>query len=313
MDVHRPDKDLYPALDAHASGMLDVGDGHALYWEESGNPEGAPVVFLHGGPGAGCSPLHRRFFNPAHYRIVLFDQRGCGRSTPFGSTVANTTDHLIADIETLRRHLTVESWLVFGGSWGATLAIAYGQAHPDRCRGFVLRGVFLGTHDEMDWFLTGMRRFFPEAWQAFADHVEERSGPALLAAYSQRLHDPSPSVHRAAAEAWARYETACSRLLPGNLEPGGGWALALARLEVHFFAHHMFLTEGQLMANLDRIAHLPALIVQGRYDVICPPVTATALANKWSGAELSMIPDAGHAALEPGVRAALVHATDQLR
>lgn len=308
-----PAKDLYPPIDAHATGTLDVGDGHVMYWDCSGNPDGVPVVLFHGGPGAGCAPIHRRFFDPDHFRIILFDQRGCGLSTPFGETAANTTDHLINDIEALRRHLGVEDWFVFGGSWGATLALAYGQAHPDRCRGFVLRGVFLGTADEMDWFLTGMGRFFPQAWQAFTEHVGETSPQALIAAYWDRLNDPDPSVAQAAAESWAGYETACARLLPTNSEPGGTWAVALTRMEVHYFRHAMFLDEGQLLNTLSRIDHLPAIIVQGRYDVICPPKTANALADAWPNATLVMVPDAGHAALESGIRSALIRATDHFR
>lgn len=313
MDGAPRSPDLYPPVAPQTSGRLAVGDGHELYWEEAGAPDGVPVVFLHGGPGAGCAPVHRRFFDPAYYRIILFDQRGCGRSTPFCGLTNNTTADLIADIEALRAHLGVDRWLVFGGSWGATLAVAYGEAHPDRCLGFILRGVFLGTKAETDWFLSGMGRFFPEAWLAFSGHVGERAPERLLAAYQDRLASPDPAVHGPAARGWAGYETACSRLLPSADAPGGQWALALARIEAHYFAHDFFLRNGQLLAEIARITHLPAHIIQGRYDVVCPPMTAHALAAAWDNATLTVVDAAGHAATEDGIRTALVAATDSWR
>lgn len=301
----------FPHIEPRRTGMLDVGDGHSLYWEESGAPDGIPVVYVHGGPGAGCAPAYRRFFDPARYRIVLFDQRGAGRSRPYASVNANTTPHLIADMERLRTHLGVERWLVFGGSWGSTLALAYGEAHPARCLGFILRGVFLFTAREVDWFLTGMGRLFPEAAEAFLDHLppEERTAP--LEAYYRRLCDPQPMVHGPAASAWTGYEDACSRLVPRATGGGGGGAanLAMARLEAHYMMHGGFLDEGELLARLDTIAHLPCTIVQGRYDVVCPAETAWAVHRAWPGSRLHMVPDAGHSALEPGTRAALVAAT----
>ena len=309
--------DLFPEIASRRNGYLEVSDGHTLYWEESGARDGIPVVFLHGGPGSGISPMQRRFFDPRAYRIILFDQRGAGRSTPPASIEANTTPHLVADMERLRLHLDIDAWMVFGGSWGSTLALAYGQAHPERCLGFVLRGVFLGRRSEIDWFMTGMRQFFPEAWRAFAEHIPEAERDDLLQAYHRRLNDPDRTVSLPAARQWARYEKACSSLLP---EPDHilaaedpHHALNLSRIEAHYFLHDLFLPEAGLLAGMDRIRHLPATIVQGRYDVICPPESAHALARAWPGSELIFVPDAGHAAMEPGVRRALVRATERFK
>ena len=310
-------EDLFPEVASRRNGMLDVGDGHTLYWEESGTRTGIPVVFLHGGPGSGTSPTQRRFFDPKAYRIVLFDQRGAGKSTPRASVEANTTEHLVDDIERLRTHLGIERWLVFGGSWGATLALAYGQAYPERCLGFVLRGVFLGRSTEIDWFMTGIRTIFPEVWREFAEHIPEGERSDLLTAYHRRLVHPDHDVHTPAARRWAAYEARCSALLPTNDLPPGkadwGYALSLARLEAHYFKNRMFLPPAGLLAGMDRLLHLPAIIVQGRYDVICPAASADALARVWRSADLVMVPDAGHAAMEPGIRRALVRATEQFK
>ncbi len=309
--------DLFPEIPFRRSGFLDVGDGHRMYWEESGNPSGLPVVFLHGGPGSGTSPAQRRFFDPRAYRIVLFDQRGAGRSTPHASVDANTTGHLVDDIELLREHLQVDRWLVFGGSWGSTLALAYGQAHPDRCQGFVLRGIFLGRPSEVEWFLTGVRTLFPDAWRRFAEFLPEAERQDLLGGYLSRLLDPRPERHLPAARSWARYEAACSALVPDPRQlvdmENDHHALSLARIEAHYFANRLFLPEEGLLAGLDRLADLPAIIVQGRYDVICPMVSADALTRAWKGAELVVVPDAGHAAMEPGIRRALVRATERMK
>lgn len=310
--------DLFPAIEAAESGMLPLDGGHVMYWEEAGSPRGLPVLFLHGGPGAGCTPAYRRFFDPAAYRILLFDQRGAGRSTPGAETQSNTTQHLIRDIETLRRHLSVDRWLVFGGSWGSTLALAYGEAHPERCLGFVLRGVFLGRRTEVDWFLHGMGTFFPEAHRAFLAPIPpEERGDGLLAAYHRRLTDPDPRVHLPAARAWSRYESACSALRPGPADTaavaGDRAALSLARLEAHYFKNGLFLRDGQLLGDLHRIKGLPATIVQGRYDVVCPIATADELARAWPGAEYMPVPEAGHSAMEFGIRSALVSATERMK
>ncbi|MBL6933379.1 MAG: prolyl aminopeptidase [Rhodospirillales bacterium] len=328
MDATLENTDLYPALKPYQTGMLDVGDGHTLYWEQSGNPDGQPVVFLHGGPGAGSSPAHRRFFDPLHYRIIVFDQRGCARSTPYASIENNTTDHLIQDIETLRKHLDVDRWLVFGGSWGSTLALVYGIHHPQRCQGFVLRGIFLGTAAEHEWFIHGMATVFPEAHRDFRNFLPIEEQNELIDSYFKRLCDPRPEIHLPAAASWSRYETVCSTMLPGTLvrtppprrdivPPDGASMLGISRLEAHYFKQSMFLEEGFILDNLENLSGLSAIIVQGRYDIVCPPISADKLARKWPQAEsrmtVKMINDAGHSAMEPGTRRALVQATDHFR
>ena len=305
---------LYPPIEPYRSGWLPVGGGHSLYWEEAGNPEGPAVLFLHGGPGAGIAPVHRRFFDPKHWRVVLFDQRGAGRSLPAASLIDNTTEHLIADIEALRQHLGIERWLAFGGSWGSTLALAYGQAHPERVTGYILRGVFLFRRWEVQWFLQGMGTFFPEAERAFREFLppDERTEP--LPAYYHRLIDSDPGIHLPAAQAWCAYEESCSRLVPDAAEPRpAAAAWAMARIEAHYMVKRGFMAEGQLLRQLRHIRHSPAIIVQGRYDMVCPIRSADELARAWPGSELTVVPDAGHAALETGIRAALVAASDRMR
>lgn len=306
---------LYPPLDPCASGLLDTGGVHRVYWETSGNPDGIPVLFVHGGPGSGTSPAQRRFFDPARFRIVLFDQRGCGRSTPHGELGDNTTPLLIEDMERLRAELGIDRWLVFGGSWGSTLALAYAEAHPGRCLGLVLRGIFLCRPGEIDWFLNGIRAFFPEAQRALAQAIPEAERDDLLAAYHRRLTDPDPAVHQPAAHAWATFEAACSTLLPNpelvSSFGSGKTALSLARIEAHYFVHRIFLPQNSLLDNLDRIRHLPAIIVQGRYDAVCPIVSADDLARAWPEAHYVIVPDAGHSAFEPGIARALVAACDR--
>lgn len=309
--------DLYPAIEALASGMLSLDHGHCMYWESVGNPKGIPVVFLHGGPGAGCTSDHRRLFDPAAYHIVLFDQRGAGRSTPAGCIDANTTTLLIADMERLREQLAIERWLIFGGSWGSTLALAYGEAHPERCLGFVLRGIFLGRPSEIEWFLYGMRLFFPEAWRNFVGVLPTPERSDLLSAFHRRLTDPDPEIHMVAARAWSTYEAACSTLRPGKLL-GAAWepsqsALNLARIEAHYFVNEVFLPPDALLCDLERIRHLPCIIVQGRYDTVCPIASADELARHWPDAQFVIVPDAGHSAWEPGILAALLRATDSMR
>ena len=309
--------ELYPAIEPYASGMLPLDATHVMYWEQSGNPRGVPVLFLHGGPGAGASPTHRRFFDPAFYRIVVFDQRGSGRSTPLGELAANTTAHLVGDIERLRKLLEVDAWLVFGGSWGSTLALAYGEAHPERCLGFILRGIFLCRQNEIDWFLYGMRTVFPEAWRDFSEFVPAAERSDLLTAYYRRLIDPDPAVHMPAARVWSRYEGACSTLLP-NVEATANFAddrvaLGLARMEAHYFVNRIFMPENALLENVGRLRRHTATIVQGRYDMVCPIMTADDLAQAWPEARYIVVPDAGHSALEPGVRAALVAAAERYK
>jgi len=308
---------LFPEIDPYATGRLAVDPRHTLFWETCGNSRGVPLVFLHGGPGGGCLPHHRRYFDPAFWRITLFDQRGAGRSTPSAELIDNTTQQLVADLEELRRHLGIGQWLLFGGSWGSTLALAYAEAHPERCLGLVLRGIFLARQTELDWFMHGMGTVFPEAWRAFAEFLPTDEREDLLGSYHRRLTDPDPAVHLPAAKAWDRYEGACSTLLP-PADPlpkfdSDASALAIARIEAHYFVHRAFLGDGELLRNLDRIRHLPCTIVQGRYDIICPPVTADALARAWPEAEYIVVPDAGHSVREPGITRELVAAMKRMQ
>jgi proline iminopeptidase len=311
------DSVLFPETDPYVSGRLAVDSLHTLYWESCGRADGVPVVFLHGGPGGGCLPHHRRYFDPSFWRIVLVDQRGAGRSTPVAELEGNTTQALVADLDRLRAHLKIDRWLVFGGSWGSTLALAYSEAHPQRCLGLVLRGIFLAQRAEIDWFMQGMRQIFPEAWRAFAGFLPEAERGNLLVSYYRRLVDPDPAVHLPAAHAWDRYEGACSTLLPGN-DPAPKFdsdaaALAIARIEAHYFVHDAFLQQGELLAGLPRIRHLPCTIVQGRYDIVCPPITAELLARAWPESEYVVVPDAGHSVREPGITRELVAAVKRMQ
>lgn len=317
MDDSSAASPLFPPVQPLHSGRLQVSALHTLHWEECGNPAGIPVVFLHGGPGGGISPVHRQFFHPQHYRIILFDQRGAGKSTPLGEWRDNTTSLLIEDIEALRTMLGIEQWLVFGGSWGSTLALAYGQTHPERCLGFILRGIFLCTQPEIDWFLYGMAAFFPEAHDAFVAPIPLEERGDLLRAYQQRLFGDDAEASLQAARAWSRYEGSCLFLKPRpemvDVFSDDAVALGIGRLEAHYFLHRGFFDDDQLIRNIDRIRHLPAIIVQGRYDAVCPPSAAWRLHQAWPQARLQWIADAGHAALEPGTAAALVAATEQFR
>jgi proline iminopeptidase len=310
-------RDLFPPIEPYRTGALHLDPLHRMYWEQSGNPRGAPVLFLHGGPGAGATPVHRRFFDPDYWRIIIFDQRGAGRSTPLGEIRDNSPAHLVADIERLRVELGIEKWLIFGGSWGSTLALVYAEAHPERCAGLVLRGIFLCRAAEIEWFLYGARRVFPEAWRTFAGFLPESERGDILAAYHCRLIDPDPAVHLPAARAWGRYEGACSTLLP-NPETVAAFgeerlALGLARIEAHFFRNHLFTGAQDLIARAERIGHLPGVIVQGRYDMVCPIASADELASAWPRAEYVIVPDAGHSAMEPGIREQLVLATERMK
>ncbi len=314
-----PRGDLFPEIGPFQTGYLPVDQaaGHVMYWEQAGLPTGQPVLFLHGGPGAGAGAVHRRFFDPQFWRIVIFDQRGAGRSRPLGELANNTTPDLVEDIEKLRRQLGIERWLLFGGSWGSTLAIAYAQAYPQHVTGLVLRGVFLGRRSEVEWFLHGMRLIFPDAHAAFRDFLPAVERADLLGAYLRRLSDPDPTVHLPAARAWSTYEGSCSTLLPSPETVSSfaqdRTALGLARIEAHYFAHDLFLPPEGLLGHMGRIGHLPAEIVQGRYDMICPPVTAFDLAARWPAARLTVLPDAGHSALEPAIRRTLVAAVERFR
>jgi proline iminopeptidase len=308
---------FYPATAAHADGMLDVGDGHHVYWEVSGNPDGKPVVFLHGGPGAGTTPLHRRFFDPDAYRIVLFDQRGCGRSTPHVATKDpdehNTTWHLVTDMEALREHLGIGRWQLFGGSWGSTLAMAYAQTHPERVTEIILRGVFLLRGSELDWlYRGGAGALFPEEWARFASLVP---GGDVLDGYQKLLRDPARAAEAAAA--WSDWEGAVVALDPN---PGLAasyadprFAIAFAKVALHYFTHGGWLADEQLVRDAGKLAGIPGRIVQGRYDLVSPPVTAWDLHRGWPDSRLTILPRAGHAITDYGVLDALVTATDDFR
>ncbi|MEU1966050.1 prolyl aminopeptidase [Micromonospora sediminicola] len=308
---------LHPPVEPYAVHRVPVGDGHVLHVEEVGRPDGVPVVFLHGGPGGGLVPAARRFFDPARYRAVLFDQRGAGRSTPFGGLAANTTWHLVTDLETIRQHLGIASWMVFGGSWGATLGLAYAQTHPERVTGLVLRGVLLLRRSEREWFYQGgLRHLQPEEWDRFVAPIPPTERDDVLAAYHRRLHGPDEAEARACARAWGRWEAVNSSLRPdpellAHLT-ADGQALPIARILSHYALNGGFLAEGQLLDGVDRIRHLPAVIVNGRYDLCCPPVSAYDLARRWPEAELRIVPDAGHSAAEPGIARELLRATDRV-
>ena len=320
MDKHSDQKRavqyLYPPSDPYDQRMLDVGQGHRVYVEQCGNPSGIPVVICHGGPGGGCSPAMRRYFDPDLYRIILFDQRGCGRSRPHASVTNNTTWHLVDDMETIRRTLNVDAWIVFGGSWGATLALIYAQAHPERVRNLVLRGVFLMTQRELDWFYGGgAGRFWPEVWARFEALVPEDERGDLIGAYNRRLFSGDVALETRFARAWSSWENALASIhsVGAGGEAPGDYARAFARLENHYFTNAGFLEfDGQIIAHAGRIKHIPGTIVQGRYDMICPPESAYALAEAWPAAELKMIRNAGHALSEPGITAELVRIMDRI-
>ena len=308
---------LYPPIDPFDQRLLDVGDGHRIYVEQCGRPDGLPVVVLHGGPGGGCSPAMRRYFDPAIYRIVLFDQRGCGRSRPHASVEANTTWHLVADIERIRTTLGIGRWAVFGGSWGATLALIYAQEHPDRVRALILRGVFLMTQGELDWFYGGgAGQFWPDLWERFVALIPEDERGDLIAAYHRRLFSGSLAEEQRLGRVWAGWENALASV-QGDALAGDGpadYARVFARLENHYFQHGGFLEcDGWILQQRARIEHIPAVIVQGRYDMICPPVSAWRLAQGWAKAELRLVGMAGHALSEPGITAELTRAMDGLR
>jgi proline iminopeptidase len=288
-----------------------------MYFEQSGNPSGIPVVFLHGGPGAGASAVHRQFFDATAYRIVVYDQRGAGRSTPLGCLEKNTTADLVRDLESLRKHLGIERWLVFGGSWGSTLALAYAEHHPDRCRGLVLRGIFLCRKSEIDWFLYGLRSIFPEAWRTFAEYIPPAERGDLLHAYHRRLTHADPAVHMPAARCWSVYEGSCSTLLPNPALvadfASDRVALGLARIEAHYFVNDIFLPDNWLLDNVSRLRGVPGIVVQGRYDIVCPAVSADDLRQAWPQARYEFVADAGHSAFEPGIRSRLIAATEEFK
>ena len=311
-----PRRTLYPPIEPFESGMLDVGDGHQVYWEMCGNPEGKPAVFLHGGPGGGITPSYRRVFDPKRYKALLFDQRGCGRSTPHAELEANTTWHLVADIERLREVMGVDRWLVFGGSWGSTLALAYAETHPDHVSELVLRGIFTIRKAEIDWYYQhGASELFPEKWEPFLAPIPEAERGDMVAAYRKRLTSPDRATRLAAAKAWSLWEGETITLLP---DPGlserfseDDFAVAFARIENHYFTHGGWLEEGQLIRDAGRLTGIPGVIIQGRYDMACPPVTAWDLHKAWPEAEFHLVEGAGHAFSERGILDRLIRATDR--
>ncbi len=307
--------DLYPSIRPYATHTIEVGSGHHLYVEESGIADGIPVLFLHGGPGAGCEAYHRCFFDPYRYRIILFDQRGCGRSLPHADLTENTTEHLISDIEAIRSMLGVDRWLLFGGSWGSTLALAYAERHPERVQGLILRGIFLCREHEIQWFYQqGASRIFPDYWEDFVAPIPEDERGNLLQAYHSRLTGSDELARMAAAKAWSIWEGRTASLVANKsiVKHFGSphTALSVACIECHYFINHAFMRANQLLEDVGRIADIPGVIIQGRYDAICPMESAWELHKAWPKSELKIVPDAWHSALEPGILSALVDASD---
>ncbi len=308
---------FYPKIKPYHSHRLKVDDIHELYIEESGSVDGIPVVFIHGGPGAGCAECHRRFFNPEKYRIILFDQRGAGQSTPHASLENNTSQELVADMEKIREHLGIKKWMLFGGSWGSTLALVYAQAHAQRILGMVLRGIFLCRPEEIEWFYQqGCSKLFPDAWQDFCEPIPEQERGDMVAAYYTRLTSDDEFIRIKAAKAWSIWEGRTSTLKPSSEVVKGfanlHTAVSLARIECHYFMNNSFLEDNQILNNAEKLKDIPSIIVQGRYDVVCPMESAWDLYNKLPMSELNIIPDAGHSAMEPGIIDALVKATDKM-
>ena len=311
-----PRRGLYPEIEPYRTGTLDVGDGHVIFWELAGNPKGKPIVFLHGGPGGGFSAKHRRLFDPARWNILLFDQRGCGRSTPHASLEANTTWHLVADMERLRREvMKVKRWTLFGGSWGSTLALAYAQTHASQVDALILRGIFTLRRMELDWYYReGASFFFPEKWESFLQTLPHEARVDPILSYHRRLTADDTEARLAAARAWSVWEGETSTLMPEGPAQGHAeekFALAFARIENHYFVHGGWMEEGELLRNATRLKDIPGVIVQGRYDMVCPPVTACELSKRWPMATLQMVEDAGHSFAEPGTLHRLIVATDR--
>lgn len=311
-------KTKYPPIEPTRTGFLEVGSGHNIYWEESGNPKGLPVIFLHGGPGGGTDPGHRCFFDPKVYRIILMDQRGCGKSTPHSSLIDNTTWHLVADIEKIRHHLKIDKWVVFGGSWGSTLSLAYAETHPERVEALILRGIFLGRKKELHWFYQfGAHHIFPDEWEKYIDPIPPNERGDLISAYYRRLTSNDPAVRKRTASTWTAWEGVALKLI---YDPNlfiqfteDSHADAIARIECHYFLNHCFFkTDNWLIEQVGAIRKIPGIIIQGRYDMICPMEAAWDLHKAWPEAELEIIKDAGHAASEPGITDALIRASEAI-
>ncbi|PSB09475.1 prolyl aminopeptidase [Pleurocapsa sp. CCALA 161] len=310
-------RDLYPAIEPYNQGKLKVSALHTIHYEESGNPQGKPVIFLHGGPGGGISPIYRQYFDPQQWRIIIFDQRGCGQSTPYAELRENTTWDLVQDIEQLRQQFKIDKWVVFGGSWGSTLALAYAQTHPERCKGLILRGIFMLRPSEIRWFYQeGANYIYPDAWQAYLRPIPLEERDDLLGAFYKRLTSEDRQVRLEAARAWSVWEASTSKLIPSTISQQSfareEFAEAFARIECHYFVNRGFFTQdNQLLQNIKRIRHLPGVIVQGRYDVVCPMISAWELHQAWQSAEFIVINDAGHSVSEPGIKDALIRASDR--
>jgi proline iminopeptidase len=310
-------RELYPPRQPYNEGELKVSDIHTIHFEESGNPEGKPIVLLHGGPGGGCPPFYRQYFDPEKWRLVMFDQRGCGQSKPHAELQENTTWDLVSDIEKLREYLNIQQWVVFGGSWGSTLSLAYSQTHPDRCKGLILRGIFMLRQKEIRWFYQeGASYIFPDAWEEYVKPIPINERDDLLTAYYQRLTSPDAHIRLESARAWSIWEGSTSRLFPDlDLKQSFGidaFAEAFARIECHYFINKGFIEpEDKLLLDIDRIRKIPAVIVQGRYDVVCPMMSAWELHRAWPEAEFIVVADAGHSMSEPGIRTCLIEATDK--
>ena len=310
-------RDLYPPIEPYNQGKLKVSELHTIHYEESGNPAGKPVVFLHGGPGGGITPMYRQYFDPQQWRIIIFDQRGCGQSTPYAELKENTTWDLVSDIEKLRQHLDIDKWAIFGGSWGSTLALTYSQTHPDSCKSLILRGIFMLRTSEINWFYQeGASYIYPDAWQEYLKPIPVEERGDLLAAFYKRLTSEDKAVRLEAARAWSVWEASTSKLIPSTASKQrfgmAEFAEAFARIECHYFVNKGFFErENLLLENIDRIRHLPGVIVQGRYDVVCPMKTAWELHQIWPEAEFIVVPNAGHSVSEPGIKDALIEATDR--
>lgn len=308
---------LYPELDTFKESMIKVDDLHEIYYEVCGNPDGVPVVFLHGGPGSGCNPAQRRFFDPKHYRIILLDQRGCGRSKPLGETTNNTIDDLVHDIDLIRTHLGIDRWLVFGGSWGSTLGIAYALKHTQHVTGLILRGIFLSRNSELNWFLNDVRAFYPEPWEVLCDFLPADSRTNPIDAYEKLIFSDDAAINIPAAIQWNQFESSIMTLLPrpaSEQEIDGPVELARARVQIHYIQQQCFVGKRDLLAEAkEKLPQLPTIIVQGRYDMVCPPITAWELKRAMPHAELHFVDDAGHSAMESGTTSALIAATEKFK
>ncbi|MEM6812648.1 MAG: prolyl aminopeptidase [Pseudomonadota bacterium] len=309
--------DLFPEIEPYHSGFLEVDDTHEIYWEECGNPDGVPVVYLHGGPGGKCTPKNRRYFDPDHYRIILFDQRGAGQSKPSVCLDNNSPDHLVEDIEALRNFFEIDKWHIFGGSWGSTLSLFYACKYPECCLSLTLRGIFLMEQSDIDWLYDQNKNVFPEAWEEFAYFIPENERDDLIGAYYKRLTGDNEKEKRKAALSWALYESACASLIPNyeivTTEQQIADAVAIATIEAHFFHNYILSPENSILNQVDQLKNIPATIVHGRYDMICPIIQAHKLHQKWPEAEFIVVPDAGHSSSEPGILSHLIEATEKMK